>query len=39
MTKSGVNAKARYIKYKAVRDDVTKNRNHAFIFIDEIVVN
>ena len=36
---SVVNAKARYIKYKAVRDDVTKNRNHAFIFIDEIVVN
>ena len=34
-----VTAKARYIKYKAVRDDVTKNRNHAFIFIDEIVVN
>ncbi len=34
-----VNAKARYIKYKAVRDDVTKNHNHAFIFIDEIVVN
>ena len=36
---TAVNAKARYIKYKAVRDDVTKNRNHAFIFIDEIVVN
>ena len=36
---SVVNAKARYIKYKAVRDDITKNRNHAFIFIDEIVVN
>lgn len=36
---SAVNAKARYIKYKAVRDDVTKHRNHAFIFIDEIVVN
>lgn len=36
---SAVNAKARYIKYKAVRDDVSKNRNHAFIFIDEIVVN
>ncbi len=36
---STVNAKARYIKYKAIRDDVTKNRNHAFIFIDEIVVN
>ena len=34
-----VNAKARYIKYKAIRDDITKNRNHAFIFIDEIVVN
>lgn len=34
-----VNARARYIKYKAIRDDVTKNRNHAFIFIDEIVVN
>ena len=34
-----VTAKARYIKYKAVRDDITKNRNHAFIFIDEIVVN
>ena len=34
-----VTAKARYIKYKAVRDDVTKNRSHAFIFIDEIVVN
>lgn len=34
-----VTAKARYIKYKAIRDDVTKNRNHAFIFIDEIVVN
>ena len=36
---STVNAKARYIKYKAIRDDVTKNRNHAFIFVDEIVVN
>ena len=36
---SVVNAKARYIKYKAIRDDITKNRNHAFIFIDEIVVN
>ena len=36
---TAVNAKARYIKYKAVRDDITKNRNHAFIFIDEIVVN
>lgn len=36
---SAVNAKARYVKYRAVRDDVTKNRNHAFIFIDEIVVN
>lgn len=34
-----VNAKARYIKYIAIRDDITKNRNHAFIFIDEIVVN
>ncbi|HAY17772.1 MAG TPA: beta-N-acetylhexosaminidase, partial [Rikenellaceae bacterium] len=34
-----VNARTRYIKYKAIRDDVTKNRNHAFIFIDEIVVN
>ena len=34
-----VTAKARYIKYKAIRDDITKNRNHAFIFIDEIVVN
>ena len=34
-----VNAKARYIKYRAIRDDVSKNRNHAFIFIDEIVVN
>ncbi len=36
---TAVNAKARYIKYKAIRDDVGKNRNHAFIFIDEIVVN
>ena len=36
---SVVNAKARYIKYKAIRDDITKNRGHAFIFIDEIVVN
>lgn len=36
---STVNAKARYVKYRAVRDDVTKNHNHAFIFIDEIVVN
>lgn len=36
---TAVNAKARYIKYKAIRDDITKNRNHAFIFIDEIVVN
>ncbi len=34
-----VNSKARYIRYKAVRDDVSKNRSHAFIFIDEIVVN
>ena len=34
-----VTAKARYIKYIAIRDDITKNRNHAFIFIDEIVVN
>lgn len=34
-----VNAKARYIRYKAVRDDLEKNPAHAFIFIDEIVVN
>lgn len=34
-----VNTKARFIRYKAVRDDVSKNHNHAFIFIDEIVVN
>ncbi len=32
-----VNAKARYIRYRAVRDTV--NPAHAFIFIDEIVVN
>ncbi len=36
---TALNASARYIRYKAVRDDVTRNRNHAFIFIDEIVVN
>lgn len=34
-----VNTKARYIHYKAIRDDVSKNHNHAFIFIDEVVVN
>lgn len=34
-----VNAKARYIRYKAIRDDTSKNPNHVFIFIDEIVVN
>ena len=34
-----VNAKARFVKYKAVRDDLAKNPRHAFIFIDEIVVN
>ena len=32
-----VNARAQYIRYRAVRDNV--NPNHAFIFIDEIVVN
>ncbi len=32
-----VNAKAQYIRYRAVRD--TGNPDHAFIFIDEIVVN
>lgn len=36
---SVVDAKARYIKYRAVRDDLTRNPRHAFIFIDEIVVN
>ena len=32
-----VNARAQYIRYRAVRDTV--NPDHAFIFIDEIVVN
>ncbi len=32
-----VNARAQYIRYRAVRDTV--GPNHAFIFIDEIVVN
>ncbi len=32
-----VNARAQYIRYRAVKDTV--NPDHAFIFIDEIVVN